>query len=74
MNSDMRVEIVRPIKNSPAEQAGLKAGDILVQVDDTEITDQELSVVVDMIRGEEGTKAQLKIYRQGESDYLEFDE
>lgn len=73
MNSDMRVEIVRPIKNSPAEQAGLKAGDILVQVDDTEITDQELSVVVDMIRGEEGTKAHLKIYRQGESDYLEFD-
>ena len=43
MNSDMRVEIVRPIKNSPAEQAGLKAGDILVQVDDTEITDQELN-------------------------------
>ena len=73
MNSDMRVEIVRPIKNSPAEQAGLKAGDILVQVDDTEITDQELSVVVDMIRGEEGMKAHLKIYRQGESDYLEFD-
>ena len=73
MNSDMRVEIVRPIKNSPAEQAGLKAGDILVQVDDTEITDQELAVVVDMIRGEEGTKAHLKIYRQGESDYLEFD-
>lgn len=73
MNSDMRVEIVRPIKNSPAEEAGLKAGDILVQVDDTEITDQELSTVVDMIRGKEGTKAHLKIYRQGESDYLEFD-
>ena len=30
-------------------------------------------MVVDMIRGEEGTKAHLKIYRQGESDYLEFD-
>lgn len=73
MNSDMRVEIVRPIKNSPAEEAGLKAGDVLVQVDDTEITDQELSVVVDMIRGKEGTKAHLKIYRQGEPDYLEFD-
>ena len=73
MNSDMRVEIVRPIKNSPAEEAGLKAGDVLVQVDDTEITDQDLSVVVDMIRGKEGTKAHLKIYRQGEPDYLEFD-
>lgn len=73
MNSDMRVQIVRPIKNSPAEEAGLKAGDILVQVDDTEITDQELSVVVDMIRGKEGTKAHLKVYREGEPDYLEFD-
>ena len=28
---------------------------------------------MDMIRGEEGTKAHLKIYRQGEPDYLEFD-
>lgn len=73
MNSDMQVEIVRPIKDSPAEEAGLQAGDILVQVDDTEITDQDLSTVVDMIRGEEGTKAHLKIYREGESDYLEFD-
>lgn len=73
MNSDMRVEIVRPIKNSPAEEAGLKAGDVLVQVDDTTITDQELSVVVDKIRGKEGTKAHLKIYREGEPDYLEFD-
>lgn len=73
MNSDMRVEVVRPIKGSPAEEAGLKAGDIVVEVDDTVITDQELSVVVDMIRGQEGTKAHLRIYREGEPDYLEFD-
>lgn len=72
-NEDMQVEIVRPIKESPAEEAGLKAGDILVQVDDTVITDQELSVVVDMIRGLEGTTAHLRIYREGEPDYLEFD-
>lgn len=72
-NENMQVEIVRPIKESPAEEAGLKAGDILVQVDDTVITDQELSVVVDMIRGLEGTTAHLRIYREGEPDYLEFD-
>ena len=72
-NEDMNVEIVRPIKNSPAMEAGLQAGDIVVQVDDMEITDQELTVVVDKIRGEEGTTAYLKIYREGEPDYLEFD-
>ena len=71
-NEDMRVEIVRPIKDSPAAEAGLQAGDIIVQVDDMEVTDQELSVVVDKIRGEEGTVAYLKIYREGEPDYLEF--
>ncbi|MGN0367312.1 MAG: S41 family peptidase [Wujia sp.] len=72
-NEDMNVMIVRPIKDSPAEEVGLQAEDIIVEVDGTAITDQELSVVVDMIRGEEGTTAHLKIYRQGESDYLEFD-
>lgn len=71
-NEDMRVEVVRPVRNSPAEEVGIQAGDIIVQVDDTEITDQELSVVVDMIRGEEGTTAYLKVYREGEPDYLEF--
>lgn len=71
-NEDMHVEVVRPIKNSPAMEAGLQAGDIIVQVDDMEITDQELTVVVDKIRGEEGTSAYLKIYREGEPDYLEF--
>lgn len=72
-DENMKVSIVRPIRNSPAEEAGLKAGDILVEVDGVEIVDQELSLVVDMIRGEEGTVAHLKIYRQGEPDYLEFD-
>ena len=72
-NEDMNVMIVRPIKDSPAEEVGLQPEDIIVEVDGTAITDQELSVVVDMIRGKEGTTAHLKIYRQGESDYLEFD-
>lgn len=72
-DQDMNVSIVRPIKGSPAEEVGLQADDILVEVDGVEITDQELTVVVDMIRGKEGTKAHLKIYRAGEPDYLEFD-
>ncbi len=67
------VTIVRPIPGSPAEEIGLKAEDIVVQVGDVEITDQDLQSVVDMIRGEEGTKIYIKIFRPSENEYMEFD-
>lgn len=72
-DADMVVSIVRPIPGSPAEEAGLQAEDIIVEVDGTEITDQDLTVVVKMIRGTEGTKAHLKIYRRSIQDYIEVD-
>lgn len=72
-DADMIVSIVRPIPGSPAEEAGLQAEDIIVEVDGVEITDQELTQVVEMIRGEEGTQAHVKIYRESVKDYLEFD-
>ncbi|MBE5946248.1 MAG: S41 family peptidase [Lachnospiraceae bacterium] len=72
-DADMVVSIVRPVKNSPAEESGLMAEDIIVEVDGTEIIDQELTVVVDMIRGEEGTTAHIKIYRPSTGEYMDFD-
>lgn len=72
-DSAMKVTVVRPIKGSPAEAAGVKADDVIVEVDGTEITDQELSLVVEMIRGEKGTTAHIKVYRPSEDKYLEFD-
>ena len=68
------VYIVKPIIGSPAEAAGLKPQDVFVEIDGVEITaDMELEEVVDMIRGEEGTTAHIKIYREGETDYLDFE-
>ena len=72
-NSDKLVSIVRPIPGSPAEEAGLMAEDIVTEVDGTEIIDQELSLVVDMIRGKEGSEAHIKIYRPSTKEYMEFD-
>lgn len=72
-NSDKLVSIVRPIPGSPAEKAGLMAEDIVTEVDGTEIIDQELSLVVDMIRGKEGSEAHIKIYRPSTKEYMEFD-
>lgn len=70
--ADMTISIVRPIPGSPAEEAGLMAEDIIVQVDDMEIIDQELSLVVEKIRGADGTTAYIKVFRPSINDYLEF--
>jgi len=70
--ADKSVTIVRPIPGSPAEEVGLMAEDVVVQVGDVEIIDQDLTTVVDMIRGEEGTEIYIKVYRPSINDYVEF--
>lgn len=68
------VYIVKPLPDSPALEAGLQSGDTFIEVDGTEITkDMELEEVVKMIRGKEGSKVRLKMYRSGDSDYRTFE-
>lgn len=69
----MKVSIVRPVPGSPAEEAGLLAEDIFIEIDGTVLSDEDLQHVVDMIRGEEGTVAHIKIFRPSINEYLEFD-
>lgn len=61
------------IPNTPAEESGLRENDIIYMVDGEEIQGLELSEIVSKVKGEEGTKVRLTIYREGESDYLEID-
>ena len=61
------------IANTPAEEEGLRENDIIYLVDGETTQGYELSEVVSMIKGEEGTDVHLTIYREGEPDYLEFD-
>lgn len=72
-DQDMVVSVVRPIPGSPAEEAGIQAEDIIVEIDDTVITDQDLTQVVNMIKGEDGTVVHIKLYRRSISDYVELD-
>lgn len=60
------ITITNVYRDSPAEEAGLKAGDILFQVDDHEITDEELNQIVAWIKGEEGTEVTLHVLREAE--------
>lgn len=61
------------IANTPAEEAGLRENDVIYLVDGETTQGYELSEVVAMIKGEEGTTVHLTIYREGEPDYLEMD-
>lgn len=61
------------IGGTPAEEAGLRAGDIIYKVDDTPVQGMETTAVVALIKGEEGTTVHLTLVRDGESDFLEVD-
>ena len=65
------IEIISPIKDSPAYSAGLMPGDIILKVDDTVYSGEQMTEAANKIKGEEGTKVKLEIKR-GE-EVLEFE-
>jgi len=58
---DKQVVIVAPLDDSPAQKAGLRAGDIIFKVDGRAVAGETLEQVVDSIRGPVGTKVALSI-------------
>lgn len=67
------VTISKVYEGTPAEEAGLRDGDQIVKVNDTVSTSEELSDLVQKIRGEEGTTVHLKIYRASTKKTFEVD-
>ena len=61
-----RVVVYYPIPESPAEKAGVKAGDQIISVDGTEYTADDFNTIADYIKGEEGTTVNLEVERNGE--------
>jgi carboxyl-terminal processing protease len=64
--------IVAPFDGSPADQAGVVAGDIIMEVDGQDVTAWSLGDIVDSIRGTEGTEVVLTVFRPEEGTSLEF--
>lgn len=60
------VEVLSPIKNSPAEEAGILPGDLIKTVDGVEYTADDLNTMSEKIKGEEGTTVKLEIIRENE--------
>ena len=64
---DNTVAILSPIKETPAEEAGLLPGDTIVKVDGKEYTGDETTAAANAIKGEEGTKVNLEILRDNKT-------
>ncbi len=65
------VIIIDPIEGSPAEAAGLKSKDYIVEVDGENVQGMDTSMVATKVKGEEGSKVTLKIVR--DNQYMDFE-
>ncbi|MBN9142710.1 MULTISPECIES: S41 family peptidase [unclassified Novosphingobium] len=68
VQEDGAVKVVSPMRGSPAEQAGVKAGDYITHLDGKFIVDGDLDDAVAKMRGAAGTQIKLTIYRPGREE------
>ncbi len=59
------VKVIAPIDDTPAQRAGIAAGDLIIRLDDTPVKGLTLREAVDIMRGEPGTDITLTIVREG---------
>jgi len=66
------VKVVSPIDDTPAQRAGIKAGDLIVRLDDKPVKGMTLADAVKVMRGEPGSQIVLTVVREGEEAPLKF--
>ena len=62
---DETLTVVAPLKNTPAERAGIRSGDQILKIDDSVTSGLDVEKAIKMIRGEKGTTVTLTIFREG---------
>jgi len=66
------VKVISPIDDTPASKAGIKAGDYIVKINDTQVQGKSLSEAVDLMRGLVGSSIELTVRRRGVKKALTF--
>lgn len=69
---DNRLAVIAPIEGTPAQRAGIKAGDFIVKVNEESTKDLTLMDAVQKMRGPKGSKVTLTVQRDGTPDLLSF--
>lgn len=66
------VLVVSPIDDTPAQKAGIQAGDLIVTINNESIIGLSLNAAIEKMRGPAGSPIQLEVRRKGEKDLLSF--
>ena len=66
------VQVVAPFEDTPADRAGIKAGDLILKLDDKNVKGMAFEDAIRIMRGEPGTTIRLTIVREGEEKPLIF--
>ncbi|MEC7376254.1 MAG: S41 family peptidase, partial [Pseudomonadota bacterium] len=67
------VKVIAPIDDTPAQKAGVQAGDLIIKLDEKPVKGMSLEEAVKLMRGKPGTIVTLTIMREGESAPIEID-
>ena len=66
------VKVIAPIDDTPAQRAGIEAGDLIVRLDEQPVKGMSLSDAVKIMRGKPGTDIELTVVREGEAKPLKI--
>lgn len=72
VTKDKKLIVSSPIEGTPAYEAGIKRGDIIIKIDDTFTNELEYDEAVARMRGQPGTPVRISVMREGVSSLLEF--
>ncbi len=66
------IKVIAPMDDTPAQKAGVKAGDLIIRLDEKPVKGMSLSEAVKLMRGKPGTELMLTILREGEEQPLQI--
>ena len=72
-NQDDKVVVASPIEGTPADEAGIESGDVVVAVDGESVRGKDISEVVEKVKGPEGSQVRLTVLRDGEERVFDLE-
>jgi carboxyl-terminal processing protease len=66
------ITVITPLEGTPAFKAGIKAGDVILKIDDTSTENMQVEEAVNLIRGKKGTQVKLTMMRKSFGEPKEF--
>ncbi|MCW8933197.1 MAG: S41 family peptidase [Gammaproteobacteria bacterium] len=66
------VKVISPIDDTPAFKAGIKAGDLIIRLNDKSVKDMSLNDAVKLMRGKPGSSIELSVLREGKDEPIKF--